>query len=130
MTLKRTMCALLAATMLVPTAIMAETSAAAAEVDVAESAAQLTEESSEAGSYGLADNIQDGVIFHAFCWKYSDIQAMLPDIAKAGFTSVQTSPPQATDGTGSWWWFYQPKGFYIGSGAMGTKQDLTNLCSE
>ena len=36
MTLKRTMCALLAATMLLPTAIMAETSAAAAEVDVAE----------------------------------------------------------------------------------------------
>ena len=130
MTLKRTMCALLAATMILPTAIMAETSAAAAEIEVEESSAQVTLEESGAGSYGLADNIQDGVIFHAFCWKYNDITAMLPDIAKAGFTSVQTSPPQATDGTGSWWWFYQPKGFYIGTSAMGTKQDLANLCSE
>ena len=54
MTLKRTMCALLAATMLLPTAIMAETSAAAAEVDVGESSAQLSAEESEAGNYGLA----------------------------------------------------------------------------
>ena len=41
-------------------------------------------------SYGLADSIQDGVILHCFNWKYSDIEAELPAIAEAGFTSVQT----------------------------------------
>ena len=129
MTLKRTMCALLAATMLLPTAIMAETSAAAAEVDVAESAAQLTEESSETGSYGLRDNIQDGVILHCFDWTYNDIKAELPNIAKAGFTSVQTSPAQQACGTGAWYWAYQPLGFYIGN-TFGTKAELQSLCEE
>ncbi len=83
-----------------------------------------------AGNYGLADNIQDGNILHCFCWKYDDIKDMLPEIAEAGFTSVQVSPPQATAGTGAWWWFYQPLGFYIGSNAMGNEQSLKALCSE
>ena len=83
-----------------------------------------------AGSYGLPDKIQDGNILHCFCWKYDDITAMLPEIAEAGFTSIQTSPPQATAGTGAWWWFYQPLGFYIGSNAMGNKDSLARLCSE
>lgn len=30
-------------------------------------------------SYGLKDNIQDGVILHCFDWKLSDIKAALPD---------------------------------------------------
>ncbi len=83
-----------------------------------------------ATDYGLCDNIQDGNILHCFCWKYSDVQAMLPEIAEAGFTSVQVSPSQATAGTGAWWWFYQPLGFYIGSNAMGDKSSLASLCSE
>ena len=80
--------------------------------------------------YGLADNIQDGNILHCFCWKYNDIKAMLPEIAEAGFTSIQVSPPQATSGTGSWWWVYQPKGFYIGSTELGNKEELRSLCTE
>ncbi|MGN0537985.1 MAG: starch-binding protein, partial [Acutalibacteraceae bacterium] len=96
---------------------------------------QLTTSSSletEAASnnYGLVDNIQDGVILHCFCWKYNDIKAMLPEIAESGFTSIQVSPPQATGGTGSWWWVYQPLGFYIGTNALGTKDDLKSLCEE
>lgn len=94
------------------------------------SAFEVEQETSSANSYGLCNNISDGVILHCFCWKYNDIKDMLPEIAAAGFTSVQTSPPQATDGTGSWWWFYQPKGFYIGSSAMGTKADYESLCQE
>ena len=129
MTLKQTMCALLAATMLVPTAVMGEIAASAAEVNVSESSATVSEEASEAGSYGLANNIQDGVILHCFDWKYSDITAELPNIAAAGFTSVQTSPAQP-DGSGAWYWLYQPKGFYIGNNGLGTKAELTTLCSE
>ena len=83
-----------------------------------------------ANDYGLCDNIQDGNILHCFCWKHQDIIDMLPDIAAAGFTTVQISPTQSTGGTGAWWWFYQPLGFYIGSSAMGDKNSLTTLCSE
>ncbi len=87
-------------------------------------------ESSTVGDYGLADTITDGNILHCFCWKYTDITAMLPEIAESGFTSVQVSPPQPTSGTGSWWWFYQPLGFYIGSSELGNKAELQELCTE
>ncbi len=40
--------------------------------------------------YGLKDNIQDGVILHCFDWTLADIQEEIPNIAKAGFTAVQT----------------------------------------
>jgi len=125
MTLKRTMCALLAATMLIPSAVMAETAASAAEVDVEESTAEVSAQA----SYGLADNIQDGVILHCFDWKYNDIKAELPGIAAAGFTSVQTSPAQP-DGSGAWYWLYQPKSFSCGTNGLGTKAELQALCDE
>lgn len=80
--------------------------------------------------YGLKTNIQDGVILHCFNWKYSDIKAMLPQIAEAGFTSVQTSPAQPAGGTGTWWWLYQPLSFYIGTNELGGKEDLRALCTE
>lgn len=83
-----------------------------------------------ANKYGLKDNIQDGVILHCFDWKYNDIKAELPNIAKAGFTSIQTSPAQAGGGTGTWWWLYQPLGFYVGTNELGTKSELKSLCDE
>ena len=43
-----------------------------------------------AGSSGLADRIEDGNILHCFNWSISDITASIPEIAAAGFTSVQT----------------------------------------
>ena len=63
--------------------------------------------------YKLADNIQDGVILHCFDWKYNDIKAELPNIAAAGFTSVQTSPAQPSVNSGVGYWLYQPLGFYV-----------------
>ncbi len=83
-----------------------------------------------AANYGLADNIQDGVILHCFDWKYNDIKAELPNIAEAGFTAVQTSPAQPADSSGTWYWLYQPLGFYIGTNDLGTKSDLQSLCTE
>ena len=74
-------------------------------------------------SYGLADSIQDGVILHCFNWKYSDIEAELPAIAEAGFTSVQTSPAQPSVKSGTWYWLYQPLGFYVGTNDLGSKED-------
>ncbi len=86
-----------------------------------------TEETTK--DYGLMDNISDGNILHCFCWKHADIEEMLPEIAKAGFTAVQLSPVQPVQGNGAWWQFYQPKGFSIGPNPTGDADTLTSLCT-
>ena len=91
---------------------------------------QPTEEVSAANDYGLADNIQDGAILHCFDWKYNDIKAELQNIAEAGFSAIQTSPAQVGGGSGTWWWLYQPLGFYVGNNDLGTKDELKALCAE
>lgn len=81
--------------------------------------------------FGLADDIQDGVILHCFNWTYQQIIDELPDIAAAGFTSVQTSPAQqAVTGNSIWYYLYQPNGFYISDSGLGSESDLKRLCSE
>lgn len=80
--------------------------------------------------YNLADSIQDGVILQCFDWTYNDIKNELPNIAAAGFTSVQTSPAQPSVKSGVWYWMYQPLGFYVGSNNIGTKSELQSLCTE
>lgn len=85
----------------------------------------------DADSYGLCKNIQDGVILHCFDWKYSDIEAELPNIAKAGFTAVQTSPAQRNDSGGDpWYMMYQPQNFAISSNPIGGKAELESLCKK
>ncbi len=79
-------------------------------------------------SYGLKDNIQDGTILHCFDWKYTDIIADLDNIAKAGFTTVQTSPVQPSEGVGAWYWLYQPTSFSVGTNELGTPDELKALC--
>ncbi|MCR5737048.1 MAG: starch-binding protein [Eubacterium sp.] len=81
-------------------------------------------------NYGLQDNIQDGVILHCFDWTYNDIKAELPNIAKAGFTSIQTSPAQTGVNSGIWYWLYQPLGFSVSSNDLGTRSELQQLCTE
>ncbi len=83
-----------------------------------------------ATDYGLADNIQDGTILHCFDWKYTDITAELANIAAAGFTSVQTSPAQRDDSFGVWYMLYQPQSFSVTTNALGTKEELEELCTE
>ena len=93
-------------------------------------ATTTTIEAEAAADYGLADSIQEGVILHCFNWKYNDIKAELPNIAAAGFTSVQTSPAQVGVKSGVWYWLYQPLGFYVGTNDLGTKAELQALCAE
>ncbi len=93
-------------------------------------AAKSSTKSVSANSYGLVDNIQDGTILHCFDWKYNDIKAELKNIAEAGFTAVQTSPAQGNNNHGTWYWLYQPRGFYIGTNDLGSKDELASLCSE
>ena len=80
--------------------------------------------------YGLKDNIQDGVILHCFDWTLADIQEEIPNIAKAGFTAVQTSPVHERAGKGFVWYdVYRPYDFKIGNG-LGTEADLKALCAK
>ena len=80
--------------------------------------------------YGLKDKIQDGVILHCFDWTLADIQAEIPNIAKAGFTAVQTSPVHERAGKGSVWYdVYRPYDYKIGNG-LGTEADLKALCAK
>ena len=86
------------------------------------------------------DSVQGGAILHCFDWSYNNIKANLADIAKAGYTAVQTSPVQSpkdysaswTDGSGQWWKLYQPLGLSISDGNtwLGTKAELKSLCTE
>ena len=87
-----------------------------------------TKVSAAQADYQLADTIQEGTILHCFDWKYTDIKAELPNIAKAGFTSVQTSPAQGGPNSGVWYWLYQPLGFEVKTSDLGTKEELKDLC--
>ena len=86
----------------------------------------------------IQENVQDGVILHAFNWSYNSIKENLPAIAAAGYSTVQTSPVQqpkdfsaSTDVAGQWWKLYQPVSMQIAQKSwLGTKAELTALCSE
>lgn len=84
----------------------------------------------DSSSYGLCDNIQDGVILHCFDWKLNDIKAELKNIAEAGFTSIQTSPVQKSTVGTCWYEVYQPESFSVQSNPFGSKEDLKALCDE
>ncbi len=82
----------------------------------------------EMQSYELKENIQDGTILHCFDWKYNDIKDELEDIARAGFSTIQTSPAQMGANAGTWFWLYQPLGFSVQDNGLGTKEELKALC--
>ena len=83
-----------------------------------------------ASDYGLTGSIQTGNILHAFNWSMADLAKYAPDIAAAGYSTVQISPIQTTKPTANdssyatdWWSFYQPVDFKIGN-ALGTEAEL------
>lgn len=82
-------------------------------------------------SYGIPSGIQEGNILHCFDWKISDVKAELPNIAAAGFGSVQLSPLQRNAAVGANWSdVYRPYDFKFIASGLGTKEDLTSLCAE
>ncbi len=85
----------------------------------------------------LQDNVEDGVILHALCWSYADIEKNIPAIAAAGYSAVQVSPVQqpkdystSTNVSGQWWKFYQPVSLSIAKKSWaGTATELKSLCT-
>lgn len=86
-----------------------------------------------AEDYGLPANIQDGNILHCFNWPASSVKAALPEIAAAGFGSVQLSPLQRSDvkanGT-EWHSLYRPYDLAFKSSNFCSESDLKELCAE
>ena len=57
-------------------------------------AAVTNASASAVASYGLMEDVQDGVILHCWDWSFNNIKEQIPAIAAAGYTAVQTSPIQ------------------------------------
>ncbi|MBQ6152508.1 MAG: starch-binding protein [Ruminococcus sp.] len=103
-------------------------SVSAANTDISEVSAQ-SDLASSGADYGLAKKVEDGNILHCFNWTLNQIKQELPNIASAGFTSVQTSPLQPHTASGAWYWLYQPTDSTVGN-EIGSYSDLQSLCSE
>ena len=86
----------------------------------------------------------DAVILHAWSWSFNTIRENMADIAKAGYTYVQTSPAQecVTEvrgdkgggnqlfGKGKWYYYYQPTDWKIGNYALGSRDEFIAMCAE
>ena len=89
-----------------------------------------------ASDYNLSPSVKDGNILHAFNWSMNDLVKYAPEIAAAGYSTVQISPIQNTKATANdgsyatdWWSFYQPTDMKIGN-ALGTEEELAAACTE
>ena len=98
-----------------------------------------TSVSINAEDYGLAKTVHEGEILHAWNWSLQNILSYLPEIAAAGFSTIQTSPMQPQKDylgeqswSDAWWKLYQPLGFSIATEnhSLGNKDDLIALCRE
>ena len=85
--------------------------------------------------YGLTKHMKNGAILHAWMWSFKTITQHMPEIAAAGYTSVQTEPMSkikevAANGkkfTENWYYVYQPANTSIGNFVGGTEADLKEM---
>lgn len=77
----------------------------------------------------LPDNTKDGIILQAHMWSFNNIKNHIPEIAAAGYKSVQVSPVQNSKSGSDWWYLYQPLNQSIGN-RLGSKEEFESLCSE
>ena len=132
-TFKRRLSLMLAATMAFGSVAFAATANAADTADASVSA-----------SNGLPEKIEDGAILHCWCWSFNTIKENLPQIAAAGFKSIQTSPvnqyktpkskkealKSSSNDNGNWWYQYQPTDYTIGNYMLGTEEEFKEMCEE
>lgn len=86
----------------------------------------------------------DDVILHAWSWSFNTIADNMKDIAKSGFSMVQTSPAntcyigdnggmalfsQEGDSVmGKWYYYYQPIDWKIGNYMLGNRDEFIAMC--
>ena len=93
--------------------------------------------------YGLLDNVEGGLILHCWCWSFNSIKENMENIAKAGYTAVQTSPInevyqgdggglaiKGDNADGKWYYHYQPTAYTIGNYQLGTEDEFKAMCKE
>ena len=79
--------------------------------------------------------MKNGAILHAWMWSFKTITEHMPEIAAAGYTSVQTEPMSkikevAANGkkfTENWYYVYQPANTSIGNFVVGSEDDLKEM---
>lgn len=71
----------------------------------------------------------EGVILHAFNWRYADIAARADEIAQRGYRAVLVSPPQRSEGA-PWYQRYQPQDYRMISNPLGDREDLQNVVAQ
>ncbi len=85
--------------------------------------------------------VNTGTILHAWSWSFPEIAKNMKDIAKSGFTMVQTSPVQqcfAPEGSGkkifdenvtegNWYYYYQPTDWKIGNNIVGSREQMKQM---
>jgi len=99
-------------------------------------------QNTETGLYenGLAQKVEDGTILHCWCWNFEEITDKIPEIAAAGFSSIQTSPicevyvgengGLEIVGQGKWYYHYQPTDYVIGNYQLGTEEEFIAMCNK
>ena len=105
---------------------------------ISANAANTDADSAVSSELNTQEKTEDGVILHAFNWSYNSIKANLPQIAAAGYSTVQTSPVtqpknygMSSDVANQWWKLYQPVSFSIAQSSwLGTSAELKDLCTE
>lgn len=92
----------------------------------------MTIPASWGADYGLPAAIPDGNILHCFNWPAKDVEAALPQIAAAGFGSVQLSPLQRPDAKVGYAWhdLYRPYDLAFKSSSWTSEADLKSLCAK
>ncbi|MBQ4067895.1 MAG: starch-binding protein [Lachnospiraceae bacterium] len=91
-------------------------------------------------NYGLTEYIKDGAILQCFCWSFNTISDSMEDIARAGYSAIQTSPANECIvggnggmelmGQGKWYYHYQPTDWTIGNYQLGTKEEFKAMCEK
>ncbi len=89
---------------------------------------------------GLVENVEGGCILHCWCWSFNTIKENMQKIADAGYSAVQTSPINAimnaensgmslySNGSGKWYYSYQPTNYTIGNFMLGTEDEFKDMC--
>ncbi|GGI14461.1 hypothetical protein GCM10007377_11050 [Galliscardovia ingluviei] len=85
--------------------------------------------------YGLTQSMKNGAILHAWMWSFKTITNHMEEIAKAGYTSIQTEPMshiKTNPANGkkfaeNWYYVYQPASSSIGNFVVGTEDDLKEM---
>lgn len=72
---------------------------------------------------------KEGLIIQMHSWSFNNIRSILPQLAEAGFKTIQVSPVQANQSGNEWWVLYQPLNQAVGN-ALGSRDEFKALCQE